>query len=473
LLHSSRPRSRDWRTFWALLLLAIVGFGWLNQGASIGRYARMRDDVEGSHRVTISAWARLSLAFLYRRSSDEELYYATAEAMQGKPFDRTLLLTARGPTPSEFARLPPPDGHFHAPYAEVALEYPPLVLPFILLPSLVTSSFESFARAFGVLMAACLVLAVALCIGVDPSATPAWKRERWWLASALFVAQGGLAIQRLDAVLALFLALSLWSAARQKPTLFGVAIGLSIGVKFLPALWLPPVVAVDRRVLGRSRAVMKIAAGLALGLVIGFGPMLLLSARALPDLLAYHAARGLQVESTLGLVLNVIRAMAGHAAASTLSFGSYNLGGADADFAARLSTPLMVGLIGVWSWHLSRPRDLCPSHRTDALAIALLGGCVAVWLSGKVFSPQYLTWAIPLVLALSEKAGRRIIWLLVAAMGLTQLYHRGYYDYVADARFIGLLTLLIRQGVLVAVGALLWRRAANLGTIRQTSDALS
>ena len=68
-----------------------------------------------------------------------------------------------------------------------------------------------------------------------------------------------------------------------------------------------------------------------------------------------------------------------------------------------------------------------------------------------MFSPQYLTWGIPLVLAIPGRRGAVAIWITVVALALTQLYFRGYYDLVFNQRFAGVFTVLLRQAVLVGL----------------------
>jgi nitrate reductase gamma subunit len=430
---------------------------WLNQGRSLVHTEELAVAIEASPAEHAFDRARFPFLFLYRRARDEELYFHVANAIRGVPYDRALLLTARGDAPEAFRRLPPTDGAWHRPYTEVPLEYPAVMLPFVLLPELFTSaSFEAFAKVFGLLMAACLLGAAALCIRAQPwrAESEARVREGWWLAAALLLAQGGLAIQRLDAVPALLLGVALWAAVTRRPATLGAAMGLAIAAKFIPALLLPPLLAADRATWRDRRAVARLAGGLGAALVIGFAPMLA-PPDALADVLHYHAQRGLQVESTYGALIGMARLVMGTSVPTTFAFGSFNMGGAAADTFAALSAPLGVAAILALTWFLwRRPESpASPASRTDAIASALLVALAILWLTAKVFSPQYMTWAIPIVLAVSGRRGRVLAWLLVACMAITQLYQRGFYDFVTDQRPLGVITLFVRQALL---GALLY-----------------
>src|SRR5206468_3880357 len=113
-------------------------------------------------------------------------------------------------------------------------------------------------------------------------------------------------------------------------------------------------------------------------------------------------------------------------------------------FLARITALLTLAAIGVLT---VRARKMRPNA-----ALAAVAACAAIWLTGKVFSPQYMTWAIPLVLAVPGRRGVRLALGLVAAMAVTQLYLRGYYDLVAEGAVIGVLSVAARQAIVGWVG---------------------
>jgi hypothetical protein len=169
-------------------------------------------------------------------------------------------------------------------------------------------------------------------------------------------------------------------------------------------------------------------------------------------MLDYHAARGLHVESTYGAVLSLVELAGGHPTGATLSFGSYNVEGPAATALARASTPLLVAcLVAFTGWFARRP----PPHeegRPGALACAAMATLVCIWLFGKTFSPQYMTWAIPFAVVISD---RRVALLLALAMALSQAYLRGFYDAVVEMRLAGVSVLALRLVVLFAMAACL------------------
>jgi hypothetical protein len=408
---------------------------------------------------------RYTFASLYRQASDEKLYYENASMILGRPADSGFMKKNRGEVPLEFvSTFPPADGKWHIPYAEVPLEYPAMVLPFIVGPRLLVSSLHGFGFMFGGLMGLCLVGAMAAALdaaragGTDARGL----RTRAWLASALLLAQGAMAVQRLDAVAALWIALAVRAAVRRQPFALGAWMGLAVATKFVPALILPALLAADAREWRSARARARLALGFGATLVAGLGPMFLFSPHALAGVIAYHSARGLQCESMLGFVLATIRLVTGTRTSSTLSFGSDNLGGHAADALAAICGPLSVAASLGLAWFVWRAgskdeRSAEPDPGTGRVACAVLASLIVLWLTGKVFSPQYMTWGLPVVLAIPGLRGIRLTWLVVAAMAATQLYICGHSELVVQGRALGLLNLGARQAILVVAGTLATR----------------
>jgi hypothetical protein len=432
---------------------AFVAAVWLNQSVGHKEWEAIRYGVFVEPREHPVDLIRYPFIFLYRRSHDEEIYFATASAILGQPYDQEALL--RGGVPARFEHIVvPADGHWHTPYVEVPFEYPPLALPFILAPRLVASTYTGYERAFGALMAACLVAACAVAIRiarrVDPD--PKHAARRWWIASALLLAQGALCIQRLDASVALFLILAVDAATKRKSALVGLWTGLAASAKLLPVLFLPVFAAADRQVFRRIRELVMLAGGAALALVATLVVPFAVAPGSLAVFSEYHAERGLQIESTLALLYGTVHAVFVGPAPTMYGYGSTNLVGALPDALARTTTPITVLVLAafvVWTARLPAPVD--EAARVSRIVLATLVTAIVLWLGGKVFSPQYMTWGIPLLLAIPGAPRTRATWLLFFALVLTQLYMRGYYDNLCEQRAPGLITAGVRQALLVAL----------------------
>lgn len=425
------------KTWIAALVFAFATAVWLNQSVGGRDWEALRDRTFAAPSAHVLDYVRYPFVFLYRRAHDEEIYFATASAILGRAFDADF--ADRGDVPAEFARMPPADGRWHAPYTEVPFEYPPLALPFVVAPRLLATTYAAYTHLFGALMAACLFAACALVIR---HAKEEARAKLWWMATALVLAHGAIAIQRLDAVVALLLALAVDAALRRRHAMIGVWLGLAAAAKLSPVLLVPVAIAADFATYRAApkRAAAMIGAATASS-ALGLAPMALASPGGMVAMLAYHAKRGLHVESVMGSLYGAARAIAGAPIRATLDFGSHNLHDAIADVLARLSMPITIALVAFVAWRAARDRL--------AFAAAILAGCAAIWIASKVLSPQYFTWAIPLALALPQN--RRAYAALFAAMLVGQIYFRGYFDYVYEQRALGVATLLVRQAALVAL----------------------
>jgi hypothetical protein len=394
--------------------VAFVACIWLNQGLTLDAWKVHAPDV------------RAPLWFLYRRAPDEELYFATASAILGRTYDERAF-GIRGQTPLPPVEVPA-DGQLHVPYREVPLEYPPPNVPLIVAPRLVTGELTTYARVFGALMGALLTAAAALTLrGRSPKVFAVF--------AALLLAHGAIAIQRLDAVVALLAAWAVLQSDRKNDVALGIASGLLGAFKLVP-IAIGVVLALR---LERARAVRVLAWAGAV-LVLGLLPMALASTDAVLAMLRYHSARGLHVEAALGTLYGTLRAVTGSPAVGALDYGSFNFHGPVPDALARVSPILTIVLLGLV---VKAGRS---AKGEEAAPLAAFGAMLALWLGGKVFSPQYLTWALPIAPCIRD---RRILVGFGAVLVLSQAYYRGFFDHVYLQRPLGVVTMAVRLGLLV------------------------
>jgi hypothetical protein len=92
-------------------------------------------------------------------------------------------------------------------------------------------------------------------------------------------------------------------------------------------------------------------------------------------------------------------------------------------------------------------------HRQIVIASAL--ALVAFIVAGKVFSPQYLIWLMPLVPLIPGRAGRNAIGVFLAALLLTQILFPYAYDTLTARQPFGIALLTARNALMLAFAALL------------------
>ena len=237
------------------------------------------------------------------------------------------------------------------------------------------------------------------------------------------------------------------------PRAAAAVVAVATGVKLWPALVVPPVLALARP--RRAATAVLAVTGLALAGVT----VVLAGWDRLLSPLTYQSDRGLQIESVLatpamlGWWQDPARWSVGYAPSN-----SYEVTGPLVEpllDASTLLTLLLVAGLGAAWWWLWRFRDRVTGGTALWLALAAVTGFVV---SGKVLSPQYLLWLLPLASAGLAVADSRLLraWTagLLLAAGLTQLVFPAYYGEITlggDQVWLPVLALVLRNGVMLAL----------------------
>ncbi|MFN2389719.1 MAG: glycosyltransferase 87 family protein [Actinomycetota bacterium] len=342
------------------------------------------------------------------------------------------------------------------PYSEVAIEYPPGMLPFVAAPALGEDA-ASYRDRFIVMMVLVDVLAF---IGLVSTSL------RWgsllgpalWVAGTLLL--GPVIYLRLDLVPA---ALTVWAVERAAAGGWagtGVALGAGLMAKVYPIVLLPAALAASAR---RART----ALGAATATVLFSLPFAGSAAELWRSVLGYHSARGIHAESSWGIGLAIARYL-GYPSVPSYSYGAMHV---ESTVSSALKGPAMavsmVVLVGASAWVL---RQLRPGDAT-LMPVAAFGTLALVMAAGTVFSPQFVVWLVALGAAgLCSGANlRRAGWWLGAVLAiaaLTQLL----FPYLIG-RFLegdpAAVSVALARNLLVAiagVGALASLRPTPAGT---------
>ena len=215
-------------------------------------------------------------------------------------------------------------------------------------------------------------------------------------------------MRRYDAVVSLSLCMLVWGCVTKRAWAAGLGFGLGVAAKGMPLLLAPLVLAYY--VAGKRTREALWAGGVAGGIGVAAAlPFARAAGAHMLDMFAYHGQRPFQVESTGGALLVFGRLFNPAFASVSQTYGSTNVVGAWEGPLKLLSSVLpLAALVAVYAlaW-----RDLQRAADDAARGRALLrGSCAALaffMVLGKVFSPQYLTWLLPLgVLAVASSTAR-------------------------------------------------------------------
>ena len=208
--------------------------------------------------------------------------------------------------------------------------------------------------------------------------------------------------------------------------------------------------------------------------VLIVGVAWLINPELITNFLSYHTDRPLQIESVPASVVYLL-SMFGLTDVwiqpfdDPDSFGSDNLMGSLPDAVASVMMPLMVVLIlAVYAYYaVLRHRGV----RDDDLRLIGLAAVAVLMLfmvANKVFSSQYLIWAIaPIAFVVASRDTgfeRRLLWLSVLVLVLTQAnfaYNAGYLGGGENINDLGMMVILARNVLAV------WLTCMVLGGMRR------
>ena len=341
------------------------------------------------------------------------------------------------------------------PYLDFSVEYPPAALPVFVLPAIGDGhNPDTFRRNFERLMVLCGLLAI---VGMA-IALSALRAEPERLVAALGfaalapLALGSVILTRYDlwptALLVLGLAAVL---ANRKRTGLGV-LGVAAAAKIFPVVVVPPALTYVWRRYGRREAL--VCAAIFVGVVaVIFLPFVRLSPGGVWDSLHRQADRPLQIESLGSSFLLVAHQLGFWTVHLNLSHGSQNQGGSLADTLAAIQS--VVQLVVVAALWIAFARGPATPDRLVRYSAA----CVAAFIAfGKVLSPQFLIWLLPLVPLVRGRRGLAASAVLAVALVLTQLWFPyRYWRLALHQDAIATWLVFARNLVLVALVVVLAR----------------
>jgi len=310
------------------------------------------------------------------------------------------------------------------PYRDFASEYPPVAMLLFSLPRLFSGAgYSWFVIAFEAEMLAFSCGIVWLLSLV------AWRQ--WHnvgkLAGALatytvfLLCLGSIVELRFDLAAAFLMLASLTCFVTDRRLAAWMLLGVGIMTKIVPVLIAPLFfISLFRRRIFREMitgpAVMVLSAA-----VIAL-PFLLMSPSGLANAFLYHVERPLQLESSWASPLLLMAKFGGYELRIINSYGSHNVFASASDALAMLSGPItvLVLLAGYWIyWRRSSNNN--ETTWDAALLVRFTAVAIATFIfGGKVFSPQFLIWLLPLIPLIKGRDRGLITGLFAAVLLLTQ-----------------------------------------------------
>lgn len=346
--------------------------------------------------------------------------------------------------------------HRHeVPYRDFELEYPPGALPVFVVPALLDGL--DYNDVFQGVMAVCAALAALGVLAVGGRAAGA-------LAAVAPLLLGSVVISRFDLWPA---ALTVWALAalvRRRTVVSAILLGTAFAAKLWPLAIVPLIAVWVLRTQGGRRSAAWVATATATA-AAWFLPFAVIAPGGLGHSFHEQLARPLQVESFGSSILIVLHHFAPTALRVVNSFGSQNVAGSGvAAISVATTVAEIAALVAVWVIYA----------RGGSSEERLVGACAAAVAAllafGKVFSPQFLIWLIPLVPLVRSIIARVLFGV---ALVLTQVYFpERYWNIVTGFYRAESVVLLGRNLAVVALfGALLYASQRSTAASRAAASS--
>jgi hypothetical protein len=271
------------------------------------------------------------------------------------------------------------------PYVDLDIEYPPGSLPSILVPALLSPTL-GYRTAF---------IAVSMLVDAAGFAGLLLLARRWgsdagpWLWVIGVPLLGPLVYLRFDMVPAVVTILALERVAAGRVAVGGAWLGYGAITKIYPGMLALPVLAATRKPRLLVGAALAAALPLAaLAAVIGPGSLVAL----VTDVLGYHTARGIQVESTWATGLLTAGALGVTDVSTNYSFFAHHVEGAVTPLIKTIALGCAVAALALGTWLGYRTGRRV--ERGEAAALSAFATLALLLATGTVYSTQYTLWLV-------------------------------------------------------------------------------
>lgn len=331
------------------------------------------------------------------------------------------------------------------PYRDFSLEYPPGALPAFAIPGLLPGDYGFWFKAFQALCGATAVGAVAYA-----GETLGLRGKGLWLAigfAALApLALGPLVLIRFDLWPTALAAVGLAAILRGRNGLGFGALALGTAAKLFPFVLVPLGLLYVLRREGRASARRALVWFVAVLDVVVL-PFALLGPGGLRFSVVQQSGRALQIESVGSALLLAAHELGAYSPHAAFASGSWNLTGGLPHTVGLIQTLVQIlAVVAVWV-------AFARSRRTPMQLVLAAGAAVAAFaVLGRVLSPQYLLWVVPLVALLAPRM-RTAAGLLVAALLLTRAIYPARYDALVAFEATPIWLLVARDALLLTLGA--------------------
>lgn len=287
------------------------------------------------------------------------------------------------------------------PYSEMAFEYPPLSLFFMLIPRILSWNIDSFYYCCAIQTYCFITIGTYVLLRIaDDFVGCRWQTH---LILILFILFGGyFVIARNDVYPAVFVIIAFWMYLRNRHVLAFVIMAIAAMIKMYPAIFLIPMV-IPFIIKGDwKKAVICMFSAVIVCLIVEL-PFLITDPSTAFAYLTYHSDRGIQVESVAGSFFMLYNILIPGDLTVVFGYGSDNLSGVGPDaLAPYMNSILAVVLLFFIIIMAVRIRRFVLFEKSGPYIVLISMTMLMLFITfSKVYSAQYIIW-IMLLLPLTQ-----------------------------------------------------------------------
>lgn len=287
------------------------------------------------------------------------------------------------------------------PYSEMAFEYPPLSLVFMLIPRLLTWDVESFYYGCTILTYVFIAIGSYFLLRIaDERIGCRWQTHLILISFLLF--GGYFVIARNDVYPTVFVIIAFWFYLKDRYVLAFVIMAVAAMTKMYPAIFLiPMLIPFILRKQWRTGILCLLSAAVVC-LVVEL-PFLIADPSTAFAYLSYHSDRGIQVESVAASFFMVYNILVPGDLSVVFGYGSDNLSGVGPEALSPYMNFLMAIVLLLFIIAMAfRIHKFCPLDKMGPMIMLISVAMLALFIAfSKVYSAQYIIW-IMMVLPLTQ-----------------------------------------------------------------------
>ncbi len=352
--------------------------------------------------------------------------------------------------------------HGEMPYRDFSLEYPPLAVVLFLTPFLFShanaGSYITFFHIENLFISCGIIILLSLLAWRQWHSLPTVARVLA-IYSFFLCALGSIVETRFDLAVAFLILASLVSFLTERYLLAWVLVGAGIMIKLVPIILIPLYLITHYR----QGQLVKLRQGLlafAAAILITTLPFLVASPGGFVSFLSYHGKRPIEIESTWAAAVMLWAKVDHNYLITTVnSFASRNIVAQGTNLLALLSFPVTASFLLLLYFHFFRlqSRSFEKQNYKDVIVRFSLAAIAIFILFGKVFSPQFLIWMMPLA-ALVQPSRRIILIFFAMILLLTQFEFPFHFGALVNQSTSLILILGIRSLLIAILTIYLTRR---------------